>query len=239
MYGLGERGDRIDLATGMGWLVGSALAWIVAALLIGAAAGWLLRTWRERVLRQRGPRLIYQEINAALDDALRATGACVITEAEALQGRVRLYLGPLFDFNSAEGKALEKLRKALEGKIKTKPSDPSALVVLTPAGPGAAASSAAASGGAAAASAAAAGGGGGLQVGVITPAPPAPPPASDREASTREHIIEVRGALEEFAVLWKEARVDQQLSRIQAALLINRPIGRANDGGVWPFRKAA
>ena len=64
---------------------------------------------------------------------------------------------------------------------------------------------------------------------MITPAPAAPPPVPDRDASTREHIIEVRGALEEFANLWKAARVDLQLGRIQAALLITGPIGAANE----------
>ena len=235
MMGVGDLWDRIGQA-GAGWMVSSALDWTLKVLLIGGA-GWLLRVWREQALRRKAPRIIYREIDDALDDALRATGASVLTEAELLQGRVRLYLGPIFDFHSAEGKALEKLRKALEGKVKTKPVDPAAVVVLTPAGPGAAASSAAAAGGGAAS--AAAGGGGGMQVGVITPVQPPPPTGTDRDASTREHIVEVRGALEEFAVLWKSARVDQQLRRIQAALLITRPIGPSSTVPAWMFWRSA
>lgn len=138
---------------------------------------------------------------------------------------MRLYLGPILEFNPAEGKALEKLRKALEGQIKGKPADPAALVILTPAGTGSgAAAASSAAGGAASAAAAAWGSGGGMQVGVITPAPAPPPAVPDRDASTREHIVEVRAALEEFAVLWNAARVDQQLRRMQTALLITRPI---------------
>jgi hypothetical protein len=187
------------------------------ALALGAAlffvSGWALALVRERRRRQTAIRLIHQEIKAGLDAALHAEGAASIPAAEAFVKRVRLYLGPLLDIGSGEGKALADLEKALRGMITETPAPQTVVSVVSQPGPASAAASA--SGGAS--SAAAAAGGVGVAVAAQPPLPP-PPATVEREASMREHIELVRYALMACAPLYKLETLEKRLERVDQAL---------------------
>lgn len=219
-------GDRDIAGGGAGWLNPAVIVGIAGV--IGALLGALIHFLWSNFVKWRARHVIYSAIYDRLDIALRATGASTITAAQNLYDTVQLYLGPVLELNSGAGKAIDRLKKALDGRIR----DPASVAVMvTHTAPGgsaastAATSSAAAGAGAAssAAAAAAAGAAGGSQYSVVTlpPAPPAPP---ERDASTREQMVEVRLALETFAAFWIEAAIKRKLRRAQQALLIWRRI---------------
>jgi hypothetical protein len=194
----------------------------VVLSLVGATVYYRSRWRKSERARKEAPGIIYSAIYAKLDIALRATGPGAITAAQDLCDVIELYLGPLLTFSTDLNRLLEQLKKALKGKIKQ--TTTTTITTGPEHGLSIAAASAAASsaGGASAASASA----GGAHVTVTAP-PPANPPApaaSERDASTREQMIEVRVALEGFAAFWTRAVVVEKLRRAQRALLISAPI---------------
>jgi hypothetical protein len=183
----------------------------IGLVLMGGAlffvSGWALALGREAGRRRAAIAFIHREIKAALDTALQTDGPASISAAETFAKRVRLYLGPLLEVGSGEGKALSELETALKGMVKETPAPPPPVPGLPAGG---ASSAASASGGASAAAASA----GGVAVTVVTTTPA----ATEREASTREHIDQVRRALMACAPFYALENLETRLARVQQAL---------------------
>jgi hypothetical protein len=181
--------------------------------------------------RRCAPGIIYFGVQAALTAALSAHGADSLNAAHRLVSAIRHYLGPVLDLTDGAKSALDRLEKALKGKVKDTAADLGGggpRVILVPAGGSGASAEAVSTAGVSVATATVEGAGG-YHV-VVTPPPPgAIKPAGDdkpkeRDATTEEHIRAVRDAIEVFALYWQRDAIERKLRLAQEALLISKAI---------------
>lgn len=185
-------------------LVGGLL--VLGLVLAAALSVPVLLRMRDEAMRERIRERVFAEIREALDEALRATGAAVITGAQELVVVYKRHLGPLLLLSDGLGAPLEAVRKAIEtAKVKETPPpvekkvredvdvlvSPTMVVVSTSPKP--------------------------------APEPAPPPPAVERDMSLVEQLAAVRKALDAFSDAWQKPKVETLLRDAQAALFDGAP----------------
>jgi hypothetical protein len=191
-------------------LYSGAALWFI--LLIAALVGLIIlrqRLMEERAIRRRAPELIFAAVRKTIDQALMKTGAETIAGGRRVAEALDLHLGPLIAFSDALNGRLGKLKKALDGKAddhaphgkgEAHGAAQSALVVTA----------------------------GTDQHVTIAPAKivsdgHAPHGCGDHKGhdmTAREQINAVRQALEHLSEYWCKGRVEDDLRKIQDALMI-------------------
>ncbi len=199
---------------------------LLAAVLIFAAELIKLKDQR-----RFAPGVIYFGVQVVLNAALSAHGADTLNAAHRLVSAIRHYLGPVLELIDGGKNSLDRLEKALKGKVKDTATDPGGAgprVILLPAGAAGASAEAVSTKGVSVATATVEGAGGYHLL--VTPPPPGVIKSAgedkpkERDATTEEHIRAVRDAIEAFALYWQRDAIERKLRLAQEALLISRAI---------------
>jgi hypothetical protein len=190
------------------------------ALAFQCVALWI-QSKQLKLERENGPKIVTLEVRHYIDVALSKTGVETLLGAQAALDAIGRCIGPFLDLSDGFASRIGRLRTAMKGTIKAPTPAPARAEPLPSPGAGAAASSSTASSGSAS-SASASASASGSEILVVTRME-GKASETTRQATTEEHVREVRLALEALAEYWTIENVEPKLKSLQTALLRSKP----------------